>query len=81
MIAKTILAHVVARRCWLHFRFTFTRLMFPQLHSNPMREVLTVFDQLLADRIAYFVKANGTVWHHSSSFGGHVWVSVDHRTV
>jgi len=67
MIAETILAHVVARGRRLHFRFTFTRLVLPKLHSNPVREILTVFDQLLADRIAYFVKANGTVWHHLPS--------------
>jgi len=41
--------------------------MLSQLHPDPVGEVFTVFDQLLADRIAYFVEANGTVWHYSSS--------------
>jgi len=63
MIAKTILAHVVSRWRRFHFRFTFTRLVLSQLHSDPVRKVLAVFDQLPADRIANFVEADGTVWH------------------
>ena len=67
MIAKTILTHVIARWCRFHFRFTFTRLVLSQLHSDPVREVLTVFDQLSADRIANFVEADGAVWHYITS--------------
>ena len=63
MVTKTILTHVVSWRCRFHFRFTFTGLMLPQLHSNPVREVLTVFDQLLSNCIADFIEADGTVWH------------------
>jgi len=64
MIAKTILAHVVAWWCRFYLiSSALTGLMFPQLHSNPVREILTVFDQLLSDRIAYFIEADGAVWH------------------
>jgi len=38
--------------------------MLPQLHSDPVRKVLTVFDQLLADRIADFIEADGAVYHY-----------------
>jgi len=81
MIAKTILAHVVPRRCRFHLRFTFTGLMSPQLHSNPVRKVLSVFDQLLADRIANFVQANGTVWHYGFTQSKGVFVFLYSKTI
>jgi hypothetical protein len=81
MIAKTILAHVVSRWCRFHFRFTLTRRILSQLQSNPVREVLTVFDQLLADRIAYFVEADGTVWHYGFTQSKGVFVFLYSRTI
>lgn len=78
MIAKAVATHVVGWHSWLHFHFTFSRLVLSQLQSNPVRKVVTILDQLLSDGVRDIIKADGAVWHHSSlhSLGSHAVIRI-----